>query len=551
MADGLTIHGMGGVVDNTKVQSSALGNSVTDDLSRPNNQTIGNAGTRSSVPLFVSSVFSARSAKNLSPDGKRYLDTITDNCKQSGLKVDVLPQTNSYLIHNDKVGVALTFKEHIPTQTNMSPASKYNDRVFTEMKETRPSCDLLDAAIIIPNDYNRAEITANHIRNVINFSLGGDGIAFSEMIQCPYRLNTNTHAVSQVLNELSPHGVRGYTRYGFVLEVCTDQKKQAKFGRRNEEDDNVYTPILAVGAYTDFIKGTSYQTNRQMFSPMINISEAYSLIPSADMWPIVLALSTELFIGRNHWKEEFNNYSGSQPNIGALFLDANNRPSSVSSLAEREEFISSMCDMPSLVLHSQDGRLSIPGHQLFASPTGEKTLLNAFSAYFMNPAINDLGRLTGDCVEEYQGICRIGADDVDTRSVDYFTVVGSNQGCDSAQLDRFLMHDGYRPDARLNDMVAANYNQITSLYSTMMCLLEPSSMLQLAQIVGSAFPSLNQDLIASNNWNYGFVRDAGRQYREGFEHSGGSFFRSGNSRFSGWGESRSSMYNRSFGNRKY
>lgn len=534
MADGITIKNSANLntapgLDAARAASVKNVNTVGDNLEAHAPKQHGNFNTTNTaarMPGFKDIILVARSERPLTPEGKKYLERLTEIlCTQEkGIKLTRLPQTNAYLFHRDGKGFGIVFKEHIPAQNNMKPASTYNEKVYREIQERFQGIDVLDVVDIHTTDYICVDNMGRHIEAVLTYALDSNAaMGFSSIIDRNniFRVVTNIHNVNQAISEMSPHGVPANVKIGFTLDICTSQDVNPnRFNNPRDTDSYDWTTIFAVGAYVDFSKLNNFASDGPQFTPIVHISEITSLIPTPRILPIVLALATDTFIGKGFWKEAISNYTG-QPNIGSLIITADGVVQTVSNIGDREEFINKFCTPAVLCIDALDGRASIPGLNLFAIPNGNSILASCFNEFFNMPMLNQIS-LTLDTYEEATGIVRTGSMDKDSRSLDYFEMINAAGG-NRQLLDRFLIRDG-RANQRLLDLQEAGFTSIVSMYQNNMCILNPEVMLQFCSAVGQQMPVLSELTNNFNGMNMNVLRDIGQRFVTGFQNAPGGMF---------------------------
>lgn len=551
MADGITIKNSGSAMSAPSIDAARTAsknvNTVGDNLEahaphyQNTRQNVGTTGASAKMPGFKDIILVARSERPLTPEGKKYLERLTEILctPEKNIKLVRLPQTNAYLFHRDGKGFGIVFKEHIPAQNNLKPASTYNEKVYREIQERYQGIDVLDVVDIHSTDYICVDNMGRHIEAVLTYALDSNAaMGFNAIIDKNniFRVVTNIHTVNQAISEVSPHGVPANVKVGFTLDICTSQDiNPYKFNNPRDTDNYDWTTIFAVGAYVDFSKLNNFATDGPQYTPLVHISEITSLIPTPRILPIVLALATDTFLGKGLWKEAVSSYTG-QPNIGSLIITADGVVQSVSNIGDREEFINKFCTPAVLCLDALDGRASIPGLNLFAIPNGNSILASCFNEFFNMNMLNQGMSLTLDTYEEFTGIVRTGSMDKDSRSLDYFEMINAAGG-NRQLLDRFLIRDG-RPNQRLLDLQEAGFTSIVPMYQNNMCILNPEAMLAFCSAVGQQMPVLSELTNNFNGMNMNVLRDIGQRFATGFQNAPGGMF---NAPFSG----------RSFGGTNY
>lgn len=550
MADGITIKNQNAPMSAPSIEAAKAATApknvggVADNLEAHaphyNNQMSGTMNTSVKMPGFKDVILLARSERPLTPEGKKYLERLTEILctSEKRIKLTRLPQTNAYLFNRDGKGFGIVFKEHIPAMNNMKPASTYNEKVYREIHERFQGIEVLDVVDVHATDYICVDNMARHIEAVLNYALDTNAaMGFNAIIDKNniFRIVTNIHTVNQAIQEVSPHGVPANVKVGFTLDICTSQDVNPyKFNNSRDTDTYDWTTVLAVGAYVDFSKMNNFATEGPQYTPIVHISEIVSLIPTPRILPVVLALATDTFIGKGLWKEAISNYSG-QPNVGSLIINADGVIQSVSNIGEREEFIAKFCAPAVLCLDALDGRASIPGLGLFAVPNGNSILASCFNEFFNMSMLNNI-TLTLDTYEEATGIVRTGSMDKDSRSLDYFEMLNAAGG-NRQLLERFLIRDG-RANQRLLDLQEAGFTSIVPMYQNNMCILNPEAMLAFCSAVGQRMPVMSELTNNFNGMNMNVLRDVGQRFATGFQNAPGGMF---NASFGG----------RTFGNTNY
>lgn len=502
------------------------------DYANPNGVPTGSVGTRPDLPgSFYDLAMSVKSARDLSTEGESYLQKLTELVQAKGLQIDLLPRTNAYVVSNGTYMVGVLFQEHITIMPDMTPQSRQTANVYKEAEERYANSMLLDVVIVSPTDYDRAPRMARWIDLVLRLNGSAENglIDLQNMSNSLFRINTNRNNVMQVIDDLSPHGVHGYTQFGYVLEMCSlpasSIRKDYRLSSRDQDNVN-WVPILAVGAYVDFTSNGAFG-NELKFMPQIHISDPVTLFPTLKLLPVIQSLAVQTFIRGETWKDYFNQFDDIHPNITSLWFDQSGTPEFARNAHERDAFIATRCTPPLLTLDVPAGRASIPGMLLYGMEDCHAGIISQFVDFLGEASFQAMGSLTLHTSTEYTGNVNFESSMVDSRSIDYFKMLKSCNG-DRMLLDKFVQFTD-NPADRLEAIAQAGFN-VLSLYETYMCILNDEALVTMSEAVGRKFPLMSNCLVNGRSVNFSSINLAGNRFAERLQQMGPVFVSPGAAR---------------------
>lgn len=517
--------------------NSGVGN-VNDGTYVVNNESVqetGSMGKSKDLPSFLDEVMRAKAPRTLSSEGAEFLKNLKELLEVKRIKCEFLPETNCYLFHDNKSSIGFLFDEHLPIQRDATPRSKYVNDARNEAAAKFHQYPLADVILLTSSDYNNVTKFEQYIVRVLTYGFYSSEAFTISNISDKYlfRVITSKHVVDQVVSDMCVHGVLPYYQYGLVLEMNTDKATIANnnrvnyFNRPINQDDNNWVPILVVPAYTAFLTNNAATLDALKFVPQIHISEPICMFPNVKMLPLVLSLAVQEFVLRGLWKDYFNKFDKSSPNIGSLWIDpATNEPSFVSDVRMRDAFIQERCEYPTLVMDVQNGRASIPCLPILGSSNpSEQTVFTYQFAEFFN---NDTSFLNTKCVSnyvftEFTGVVSYEGKAIDSRSFDYFKILSSCKGQWDI-LDKFTTIP-VQPDTKLNILNQIGFN-VQSLYDTAMCIIEPTLLANIASCVGAQLKLLNSG-DTRQSIDFSSIDFTSKLMRENINRANGNFFTAG------------------------
>lgn len=486
----------------------------------------GPIGAPKALPSFLDEVMRAKAPRTLSSEGAEFLKTLKELLEEKKIKCEFLPETNCYLFHDNKSSIGFLFDEHLPIQRDATPRSKYVDNARIEANTKFERYPLSDVVLLTASDYNNVTKFEQYITRVLDYGFYSSDAFNIESISDSYlfRVITSKHVVDQVVSDMCVHGVLPYYQYGLVLEMNTDKnfEKSFKYNRPMSQDDNNWVPILVVPAYTTFITDGTASLQTLKFIPQIHISEPICMFPNIKMLPLVLSLAIQEFIFKGLWKDYFNKFDKSSPNIGSLWIDPNtNEPDFVSDVRARDAFIVNRCDYPILIMDIQNGRASIPCLPLLSYANNQNIFLSQFAEFFNDRSFFDHKCVTNLAFTEYTGVVSYEGKMIDSRTFDYFKILSSCKGQWDI-LDKFTSIP-MQPDTKLNILSQIGFN-VQSLYDTAMCLIEPNVLMSIASFVGARLRLLNSGDNRYQNIDFSTIGFTSKLMREGLNKANGNFF---------------------------
>lgn len=528
MSNSFSINGMeaGVSINGTpKVNAKATSPDYVEPSVSVNQEQVGAIPT---MPIsFHDEIMHAKVARILSAEGTTFVNTLVEKLAKEGIKYEVLPRTNCYFFYKGEVAIGVVFEEHLTVQRNMEPLTRYTNQAYKEAEERNVHYRPINIVLCSTTDYARVEKWVIYIKQCIAYGLTGslsfdiDNISTSGL----FRVVTNKHVVDSVVNDMCTHGTLPYYQYGLVLEMYEEKEApRDRFDMRFQNDTN-WTPVLCVPAYTTFLAKNEFNGGDLKFVPQIHISEPLCVLPHVKMLPLVMSLAVQYFLSNGMWKDYFNQYDAKSPNIAQLWIDeVTGEPSFVNNVREREQFIGTRCETPTIVLDIISGRATIPGLNMLSTQEWQKWFLGKFAEFFKNSRFLEFDNVIDTPYFEYTGVVKYEGQSFDSRSFDYFKILNACSGQRDI-LDKFISLP-YQQDVKLNALAAMNFS-VQSLYDAAMCIFNPEVLLAVTSAVGGKLNVLNSGDNVGRRADFGAIDYASSRLRDGLTRSNGNFFTCG------------------------
>ena len=493
---------------------------------------------------FVKMNLEAHSARSLNAAGEAYLKTLILDLDAVEIKHRLLPSSNMHVFYGVNGAIGILFTEHM-VDVFVSGTNKSIVKAMHEFSQLGPKeCGLLiDVIAVDPTDYPKVQTMVRTIINMLKF--GVENELFLEALRtCRWRLNTNVNYVRQQLDLLNPHGVPSRVDFGFVLEV--QNNLHADLARNNRDMRDIeFTPVAAVGGFTDIVRAPESNMRTEMFLPIIHISDIQANIRNIRMIAPLMTMAFEAMFSARLWMQPYMSFGDRAQNIGKLFFTEDGNPDAITN---QDQFINCLRQHftdPVIVLDIQFGRATLPGLYLAANQDGLRYLNAEIWAFLGKPgkaeSTDDLFERPIDVVT---GLVNLEGTVVDSRAVDYFTVLPSLYRSNRDLLNRFLMYSEV-PEDRMALLREVNFVP-SPLYTTSMCALRVSAFAEIASVMEASMDVQVDYTVVQNTYNAGALVESGRRLSD-VARSGGSVIAQ---RFNGRNMHSNLMGNNAFANRR-
>jgi len=383
---------------------------------------------RTEAPSFSSLFRDFSTGGSLSSSATAYIDeirkTLEDPASQHKIKMlKLTTPTGAVVFKLNNTGVILVFSEGVMGIEPGMPTSIVNADAIAEAKRIiGATFDVAVVVIVDPLSYNRAIQMAAYISQVLrckNSSLA-QNLRLESMAQTQYGLDTDINTVKQFVIANSPHSVPSRGDIGLVITMKRQDKMIGHTYDRNSVKDR-YEPIIGILGYVELLQRQSLG-GLPRFLPVIHITDIYSPIPDEKLLPIALATASDVFIGKQHWKNQFSMFDKEFPNIGNLIKDEQGAPWFAESVRDREDFINQCVDKPMLCIDITEGRARIPGIEKYANPAAGPTIAQEYTEFLGVQIPGNIQPAQLSYVEMVGSIEK-GAATIDSRNVDYLSTV--------------------------------------------------------------------------------------------------------------------------------
>jgi hypothetical protein len=301
--------------------------------------------------------------------------------------------------------------------------------------------NLLDALVVVKEDYKRAIPMANHVYRQLHGQTAGIMSAFNiNSIRKQNQIFRVTDSLSEGLmhiDQLNPLASRPRTDMTVTLEVAsTDQ--------RPPNGELQWERILTVGGYTRFVDYSRYMANMAMapgygqfgapaypqmpqskrILPLVTITSVASELPSVNMLAFALPMAARAWLNNNGFIRPYLRFTKDGINIGNLVIDTTtDQPVFVESKQMLDQFVAEVLQPPALAMDVTLGRSRIIGTTLLKN---DKLSVNRhFNGFFAGNAM-ELERaaefMIQNSFEEFIGLAGDGSD---SRCVDYLTLLAN------------------------------------------------------------------------------------------------------------------------------
>jgi len=459
--------------------------------------------------LFMSELQAADADVTLSPEGEKYLTDLKKALNDEGFEVTRLVDTGMHLVYSkagSNIGIGLFFSECAPRQNRMfMPITKSLSRYYADVSKHAKNVNCIDIIMITPQDYICVKQMASRLVSSIRF-LMTDSASIANMSKFQFRLVTNQNATMSRIKQLSPHGVLPYMQYAVSLEVATEDRNTQTFNGFRHQDEIDWRPVFTLGGYTEFIYDRDARSDYPPFIPVVTISECAIRYSPITMLPMIIYAAYDGFIRSGLYLDPFKNVGERGANIGELVMH-NNVSCRINDSYEMDTFINKYVGKPLLAVDITEGRINYHGFNLMCHQDSTKFLSDCIirsTGGNINAANNFPESFVKGRSEMYTGVVNLNGDLVDTRSIDYFTVVNSKN--DEQLVRRFLNYNS-RPEDRMQAIYDAGYGAsvgsnsgLTSYYSTYKYLLDEKAMAAFFNIASQ----LNLIMAGSANYTPAF-----------------------------------------------
>lgn len=481
---------------------------------------------KSQVPIYFSQ------AAN---DYNKRIDEIVANYNanpvvKNGKKIQSMtlptpPGTKAFV--SGSKATALIFSELNHPGDNI-PTIAYVDQVRQSLKDVRGDVDLVNAIVVTPEDYCKADVMA--VCN-INTLIGTTDQAVRELSVDSFRgqqieISNNPQDFNTFMEKHLPHGVVPRSDLKLVISANTQSKPIPNtYNNLLQQVAQNKEIIAAIGGYVTFscrdpngIATYNYDPSmdHNKFVPEVHISCMASAIQCNGIIPMLLSIAATHFIDHGGWRAQFATLSGSNaPNIGNLRLDPNNggQPMMVTNLTERDDFIRVNCTSPILFIDVMEGRYRLPGLELYVinDDSARNAIRQSFESFFSSIVKDSSGQYMTvpqgpalpppnipPCTHQYSNytgyIWNMGNTPQDSRWADYLNIV-ANFGVSDPNV-RMLLANYLSPDDRVK-IIRQFFKELTLHYVNQCALINPETLRIIQGKVAATLHIVNNNQIAN------------------------------------------------------
>lgn len=332
-----------------------------------------------------------------------YLDEIDKTFKRGERSIRrvklIRPNAGAYAYIHGNRAIILLFHELLPSMTQRVASGQFIPEAAKSLKAEYPDVHIQEAVVVSPQDYNRPSNMAFHVIDqlvVAHSDTVKDLDIHSFVTGSTFMISTDMDKVRQFIDGNSPHSVHPRMDVGFLVHYSEKNTNQT-FGPGNNQPFNPNngdavsdsTPILAVTAYTDFVKNDEVDGTIR-YVPVVRITNIVSQVPMTGMIHLGLALAAEVFIGPSkRWLSQFSSYMKGHPNVGNLSYDAEKRDGSLwfaSNQMERNEYLRRNTTAPILVMDIAEGMARLPNLHAFSDSAASNIVVNSAMSFLKTTA---------------------------------------------------------------------------------------------------------------------------------------------------------------------
>lgn len=430
-------------------------------------------------------VTTSMSGSGMSDEGRKYMDILTEVFKFRSSQSGGQPVQITYL--PDPAGVVvlecngrftfLIFQEYttgikpsIPTTVVVQSAFRSYGMVAGK---NISGLKILPPIVITKQDYPKADKMANWI--YATFVNQEDALTAEALNNEQLYITVNGQDCDAFGREWSPHGVMARSNIAFKLSIIPKGNRTYDFQGKDNIFNNYRSEMVdvaTVNAYVEIINGPRrMDTNTQMFTPVVHITDVVTRAPNLRLYLMLLALSAEVFIKQGFWKNQFMSFKKDKPNLGNLLVESNGELSFIDKQASLDDFIFRYMTPPVLAIDVTDGRARVPGTELFVltDPEHQMGLRSEVQALFRGQPVTLPDHInlieTSYSYSEFVGSFPSKDGYLDTRYIaDYLQLAVHFGKTNSAEIAQFLNH--YPNDAAPRfEMLQRFYKEITALYA--------------------------------------------------------------------------------------
>ncbi len=215
-----------------------------------------------------------------------------------------------------------------------------------------------------------------------------------------YVVDTDVEKVRHVERMRSPHAIAPRIDYGFVLQMR--RLSHAKYNT-----DQVSVPIVAVGAFTDFIGPVLDPNDGTMkYQPIVRISSISSLYPAIGSILLGLTVAEDLFLKKAGWTQPYKQFTKGSPNLGNFHdVEDSSDLYHITDSTVMDRFVLTRMHSPILALDVTMGRDRIPEMFLFGEQSkGYNTIIGRACQFFETTAPKFSGSAFSTLGVGYTGI---------------------------------------------------------------------------------------------------------------------------------------------------
>ena len=297
----------------------------------------------------------------LSPEGDAYIETLTKKLSESQIKIERINHNRLPIFR--VIDPSATYVTLLILEENYLVSEHPAVKIIEDDVIRKEKYNVIDTPTVTREDYAYVNHMASHIERTYKYIayVNSSSIninSFSDK-KLKFRVSTNIKEVEDIVRRQTPHASMPRMDYGFVLKMhdSSDDHYHTNYS------DQVFDPILAVGAYTKFVQ----QNEHGKFFPVVAITAIASTLPDPGIMSLALPLAADAFIRRRHWLNPYMSFTKDSPNIGDLVTDTKtNKKTKITTRAGVEEFVQLFCDTPYLCVDTTDGRARIPGLEQIA-----------------------------------------------------------------------------------------------------------------------------------------------------------------------------------------
>lgn len=433
------------------------------------------------------------------------------------VKIEVSRLNEPYGAHAYIAGncaVVLLFTDTMSNMENQHfvPTSAYIGQAARELKAKHGNdIRLLNAVIVLPGDYTRAQQMAQYISLTLAVATNARlyDMNVSAIAESQFSIDPDVNLARNYINIYNPSSVAPRTDVGFVL-YAKAPRRQGQQPYLQAEDSR---PIAAVGAYTE-IQRLVGQGGVVRYQPIVHITSITSGMPVPGIIPLCLAIAADRFTGQGgNWIQQFMPPRRNEPNLGQLFPDPAD-PKKQWFCADMEQFNGlrgQYFNDAILAIDVVEGQARIPALAAYANPPGFKAVYDYAQNFFGAKLQLDLTALPYFVyATDYIGVYGDQGSLVDSRNMDYMRLLVN--GAQDALTQNVLLHYPVDPSGRSRVLFEKTGGSYKSLWLNTVSVPTPAFLGALAKAVQGSLgiePPQGQNRMVATDW----MQHHAEQYR--------------------------------------